>query len=241
MANLCIAGKLLICMVGRHRGDLLVQASKQAGAHGGTVALGRTVNDSRVLQILALADVYQDIVFTLLGSEYDQVLKALQAAACENKKLSGVAILVDVAAIFVRGTAKESQAGCSQTGQAESQAGQGQINARRENMDSGYELITAIVNYGYADDVMAVARKAGAQGGTIFNARGTGTEDDVKFFGISLVPEKEMLFIVAAKEKVQGIIDAVNNIPFLCKPGGGIVFNMNVEQFVVLGNEAKAC
>lgn len=225
MANLSIHGKLLICMVGRHRGNLLVEVSKEAGARGATIALGRTLNDSRILQMLSLADVYQDIVFTLLGSEAEGVLETLNTAAKKNKKLTGVAVLIDVSAIFVRGTAKENHEDADYA------------NARREKMESGYELITAIVNYGYADDVMAVARKAGAQGGTIFNARGTGTEDDVKFFGISLVPEKEMLFIVAQKDKVQDILNAINAIPFLCKPGGGIVFNMNVEQFMFLGNE----
>ncbi len=225
MANLFIPGKLLICMVGRHRGNQLVEVSKEAGARGATIALGRTLNDSRILQVLSLADVYQDIVFTLLGSEADSVLKTMHEAAKKNRKLTGVAVLVDVSAIFVRGTAKENHEDVNYA------------NARREKMESGYELITAIVNFGYADDVMAVARKAGAKGGTIFNARGTGTEDDVKFFGISLVPEKEMLFIIAEKDKVGDILNAVNSIPFLCKPGGGIVFNMNVEQFMVLGNE----
>ena len=43
--------------------------------------------------------------------------------------------------------------------------------------------------------------------------------------------------IIAEKDKVGDILNAVNSIPFLCKPGGGIVFNMNVEQFMVLGNE----
>ena len=66
-------------------------------------------------------------------------------------------------------------------------------------MPSGYKLITVIVNSGYADDVMAVAKKAGASGGTILGARGTGTEEDVKFFGITLVPEKEILLIVSGR------------------------------------------
>ena len=102
-------------------------------------------------------------------------------------------------------------------------------------MESGFTLITLIVNAGFADDVMAAARRAGATGGTIFNARGTGTEEDVKFFGIALVPEKEMLLIVAAKDRVETILQAVNATPRLCEPGGGIAFAMDVERFVVLG------
>ena len=35
-----------------------------------------------------------------------------------------------------------------------------------------YEVIFAIVNAGFAEDVMDVARENGARGGTILNARG---------------------------------------------------------------------
>lgn len=227
-ANLSIHGKLLICMVGRHRGDELVEITKAAGARGATIALGRTMNDNRLLQALSLADVYQDVVFTILGAETDEVLNALVSAAYESpKKLGGMALLLDVAEIFVRGTARENSAEADMA------------FSRSKEMQSGYDLITVIVNYGFADDVMAIARKAGARGGTVLNARGTGTEDDVKFFGISLVPEKEMLFIVAEKAKVQEILDAVNSIPNLCKPGGGIVFNMELDEFIVLGKEQE--
>lgn len=102
-------------------------------------------------------------------------------------------------------------------------------------MESNYHLITVIVNHGYADDVMAAARKAGATGGTILNARGTGTEADVKFFGISLVPEKEMLLVVAEKDRVEAILQAVGNVPNLSEPGGGIAYTMSVEKFIRLG------
>ena len=102
-------------------------------------------------------------------------------------------------------------------------------------MNTGKVMITVIINSGYADDVMAAARKAGARGGTILNARGTGTAEDVKFFGIVLVPEKEMLMIVTETEKAPAIIEAINKVPHLCEPGGGIVFTTNVEEFFVLG------
>ncbi len=227
-ADLSIPGQLLICMVGRARGSDLVAVAKQAGAHGGTIALGRTINDSRILQMLSLADVHQDIVFTLLGSEAAVVLPAIiDEAAKQPKKFAGTAVLVDVSEIFVRGTAQEKYAATENA------------HARSVNMHSDYELITVIVNYGFADSVMEIARKAGARGGTVLNARGTGTEEDIKFFGITLVPEKEMLFIIAEKAKSSAILDAVNAIPNLCKPGGGIVFNLPVSRFIVLGKEQE--
>ena len=79
-----------------------------------------------------------------------------------------------------------------------------------EAMESGYTMISSIINHGQAEDLMAVAREAGAQGGTILNARGTGTEDDVKFFGISLAPEKEFLVIIAENAHADAIFEVLS-------------------------------
>ncbi len=217
-------GKMLICMVARHRGEQIVAAAKAAGARGGTIALGRSTGDNAVLRALSLADVTQDIVFTLLGAEAPEVTAAVVEAARKlPKKLQGFALVLDVEGMLTRlGPNTPSP-------RLESQ------ETRSAPMESGYTLITIIVNHGYADDVMAAARKAGATGGTILNARGTGTEADVKFFGISLVPEKEMLHIVTSRDKAEAIVAAVNAIPNLCAPGGGIVYRMNVEEFITLG------
>ena len=73
-------------------------------------------------------------------------------------------------------------------------------------MNDSYEMINVIVNKGYAEDAMAAARKAGAGGGTIINARGTAKECDAKFLGIEIVPEKEMLLILVPKDKKDEII-----------------------------------
>lgn len=98
-----------------------------------------------------------------------------------------------------------------------------------------HELISVIVNAGYAEDIMHAARKAGATGGTIINARGTGKEEDVKFFGITIVPEKDFLLILAAKGQAPAILEAIRATPCLSEPGMGIAFCIDVERFVPLG------
>ena len=214
--------KLLISILPRDKGEQYVAITKAAGARGGTLTYGRTHEGGRLMCLLSLADVHHEIVFTLMGDEACAVLDAVKHAASENsKKRNGLAMLLDVGGRMFR----TEQAQTIQTGQ----------DVEKRTMQSGYTLITVIVNNGYGDDVMVAARKAGATGGTILNARGTGTEDDVRFFGINLVPEKEMLLIVAENEKISAIVDAVNATPHLCEPGGGIVYTMNVEEFVVLG------
>jgi len=221
MNHVMQSAKMLISIIPRGTGEKYVAVTKAAGARGGTLAYGRTSEGSRLMELLSLADVYQEIAFTLMGGEAQTVLDAVVAAAREHpKKRNGLAMMLDVSGKMVRTTTEDSTpAGATET----------------QRMESGYTLITVIVNNGYADDVMVAARKAGATGGTILTARGTGTEEDVRFFGISLVPEKEMLLIIAEAAKVGAIVQAVSDTPHLCEPGGGIVYTQNVEQFVILG------
>lgn len=211
--------KILISFVPPRRGERLVAVTKAAGARGGTIVPGRAVGNNRLLTALCIGDMDQDIVFTIMGEEAGAVIEALAAAAAEEpKKLRGRAIVLDVAAMLFRVPGRDRE-----------------NTEETQNMAAEYKLISVIVNHGYADDVMVAARKAGAAGGTIVTARGTGTEEDVKFFGIALVPEKEMLMIVAEAGAAPAIMEAVAATDGLRQPGGGIVYVMNIEKFMPLG------
>jgi nitrogen regulatory protein PII len=99
-------------------------------------------------------------------------------------------------------------------------------------MNADNFLITCIIERGRADEVMKVARQAGARGGTILPARGTGTSEDKKFLGISVMPaEKEMLLIVAGHDQLQPILDAIYKMPIFNKPGGSVVYSAPLHSF----------
>ena len=100
-----------------------------------------------------------------------------------------------------------------------------------ENMASKWKMITIIVNTGYSDDIMDAARKAGASGGTVTHARGTGTAEDAKFFGVTIVPEKEMIMILCESGKTQKIMDAITSLKCLDEPGIGIIYTQDVTDF----------
>lgn len=55
------------------------------------------------------------------------------------------------------------------------------------------ELLIVIAEQGYTDLIMSAARKAGAYGGTVIYAKGTGQEFAEKFMGVSLAAEKEIM------------------------------------------------
>jgi nitrogen regulatory protein PII len=105
------------------------------------------------------------------------------------------------------------------------------LGEEENNMDNKWKMITVIVNTGYADDIMDAARKAGATGGTVTHARGTGTAEDAHFLGVTIVPEKEMIMILAESDKCQAIVDAISSLKCLDEPGIGIIYTQDVKEF----------
>ncbi len=105
------------------------------------------------------------------------------------------------------------------------------LGEEENNMDNKWKMITVIVSTGYSDDIMDAARKAGATGGTVTHARGTGTAEDAHFLGVTIVPEKEMIMILAQSDKTQAIVDAISSLKCLDEPGIGIIYTQDVKEF----------
>lgn len=78
-----------------------------------------------------------------------------------------------------------------------------------EQKTAEMELIVVICNKGHTDEVMSAAREAGAGGGTVIHAKGTGAAYADKFFGISIMDEKELIYIVSKKESRSAIMTAI--------------------------------
>jgi sarcosine oxidase gamma subunit len=96
------------------------------------------------------------------------------------------------------------------------------------------DLIISVINHGYSDEFMASARNAGATGGTVISARGVAHKGPVKFFGISVQDEKEIILIVAARAKRTAIMQAVSQSHGVNTKAGGIVFSLPVDGIMGL-------
>ena len=93
-----------------------------------------------------------------------------------------------------------------------------------------HEVIFAIVNSGFADDVMEVARAQGVRGGTILNARGVAREEAAAFFGITIHAEKEILMMVVEKDIRDNVLNAIYKEMGMAKKAKGIAFSMPVSD-----------
>ena len=104
---------------------------------------------------------------------------------------------------------------------------------------SNYEVILAIVNDGFADDVMAVAKEQGARGGTIINARGVAKEDAAAFFGINVHSEKEIVMIVVPKKIKDDVLNAIYKEMGMAKAAQGIAFSLPVSDVAGLAQKIE--
>lgn len=98
------------------------------------------------------------------------------------------------------------------------------------DMKFEHELIVVVLNEGYADVVMDAARAAGASGGTVLHAKGTGNKDAVRFFGVSLAEEKEMIYIVSPSSKKAKIMNAVSGATGTDTDAGAFCFSLPISE-----------
>ena len=214
--------KLIVTVVPQYEGELIVNAARDACCPGGTVLRGRETSENGLVQLLGFGDVTKDITYNIVASsDAMTVIDAINKVTEDKKKKFGILFSLDVGEFFKAGT----NCGCS----AE--------KGEKTMSESNYQMINVIVNKGYAEDAMSAARKAGAGGGTIINARGTAKEGDEKFFGTEIVPEKDMLIILVPSEKKDDIVKAIMDLKCFQKPGTGIVFCNGVQYFRVLGKK----
>ena len=95
---------------------------------------------------------------------------------------------------------------------------------------NNHEVIFAIVNSGYAEDVMDIARELGVRGGTILNARGVVKADAAAFFGITLHEDKEILMMVVERDIRDKVLNAIYKEMGRAKKAKGIAFSLPVSD-----------
>ena len=211
---------LIISIVPHDKGEKLTKAAVDAGCGGGSVMMGRALAKSNFGAILGTGETTKDLIFMVVEStKKSAIMNAIYESTQNEKTNFGEIFTLDVDSLLKAGANSEGEEKMSEN----------------ENKETSRDMITVIVNKGYADDVMFAARKAGATGGTVINARGTAREDDEKFFGVHIVPEKDMLVIVVEHDKKEAVLSAIREVKCLKEPGMGIAFSSPVTDFELLG------
>ena len=108
------------------------------------------------------------------------------------------------------------------------------IEAKGEKMkdNKNYHLIVSIVQEGYADKVMSVAKKNGANGGTLIKGRGLGSKNSFKFFNMTIEPEKDIILIVCDNDSKNKIMEAILEKTGIKTEGKGICLSLPIDNTI---------
>ncbi|MCB0364403.1 MAG: P-II family nitrogen regulator [Bdellovibrionaceae bacterium] len=91
-------------------------------------------------------------------------------------------------------------------------------------------LITCIVEKGQADTIVKAAREAGAQGATVYYARGSGVRERLGLLGVAVEVEKEIINIVVSSEQADYVFEKMYLAGQLDTPGKGFIYITPLEK-----------
>ena len=96
--------------------------------------------------------------------------------------------------------------------------------------NTSHHVVLAIFNRGYSEEVMEIARQAGALGGTVLHAHGYGAGSIERFFGISIAPEKEMLMMLVTETISGAIMDHIAEHAGPSTETNAVTFSLPVNE-----------
>lgn len=176
---------LMVTIVNRDKLEKVERFFSDEGITFNIAALGMGTTNSTILDYFGLGEVKKAIILStmpLKGAK--MVLNKLEKELKLNKNGNGIAFTITITSICGSRTCRILR------GFSEIEGG--------DSVEELYnhDLIIAITNRGYSDEVMEAAKLANASGGTVIHARGIGLKEAEKFFGVAIHPEKEVILIL---------------------------------------------
>lgn len=184
------------------------------------ITLGSGTASSEILDYFGLDGSEKGILFHLItDSKWKEVKRQLRLTMNIDIPGIGIAFLVPLSSIG--GTKALNYL----------TVGQEFVKGEESSLkDTKYDLLITIANQGYSELIMDAAREVHAAGGTIIHAKGTGSHLAEKFMGMTLVPEKEMIFIVVRTNQKNAIMQAIMQKAGTGTKAGAIVFSLPVTD-----------
>ena len=184
------------------------------------ITLGRGTATSEVMDYFGLESAEKAVLFGVVTDDsWKSLKKALQNRFRIDVPGTGIAFTVPLASI---GGKRELKFLTEHQDFVKGEEG--------TLKDTTHELLVVIANQGYSNLIMEAAKSAGAGGGTVIHARGTGMERAESFFGASLASEKEIIFIVSRTGQRNGIMKAVMKDAGMESKAKSIIFSLPVTS-----------
>ena len=100
-----------------------------------------------------------------------------------------------------------------------------------DNKDK-YHLIVTIVLEGHLEQVMNAAKKAGATGGTVIRGRGLGNKEAVKFLGLELEPERDVVLNIVDEKIKKEVMEEITKAVGIKTKGKGVCISLPIDAAI---------
>ncbi len=204
--------EMLVVIVEQHKASKVLHLADEKGITASVAMLGVGTASRTIFDYLGLNDKKKEILLIFGTNEEIRSLAACITEKLElNKPNHGIAYIESAFNVF--GTEDNDK-----------------DNDNIKRGETMYNAIYTIVEKGNAEDVIEAAQKAGSRGGTIVNARGSGSEEARKVFNMFIEPEKEIVLIISEEKMTKDIVESIRKETGIEEQGKGIIFVTNVEQ-----------
>jgi nitrogen regulatory protein PII len=205
------------------------------------ISKGMGTANSEILDLLGIGSTDKAVILRLeRGTETARLISTVRRKLGARSSGAGIAFTIPLSAINaplmqIFSDFYKDGAGAIQHTEVKKEQNMAQL---KENEGTGKVeikngLIISILNHGYSNEFMAVARNAGARGGTVISARGL-SQQKKNFLGISVQDEKEIIIILANRENATAIMQAVSSAYGTASKAGGVIFSLPVDQVMSL-------
>lgn len=184
------------------------------------LSLGSGTAANEILDYLGLESTEKAVIFSVLEeSSWDNIKRQLEKKLKIDAPGGGIAFIIPLSSIGGKKALHFL---------LESQDYQKEEESTLKK--TTHELVVVIAEQGYTEMIMDAAREAGAYGGTVIHAKGTGMQAADKFMGVSLAAEKEIIYIVTKTEQKNAIMQAIMQKAGLESKAKSVVFSLPVTD-----------
>lgn len=210
----------MITVTGKNYGEQFTSLYKEDTVPVTMMCLGKGTASSEMLEYFGLEESEKVVLFSVVtGETWRKRKKRMQQKLNIDIPGRGISFIVPMSSIGGKKALDFFLAGQEY-----------EIGEETELKNTEHELLIVVSNYGYTNLVMDAAREAGAGGGTVLHAKGTGMETAEKFFGVMLAAEKEMTFIVTRSDKKNAIMKAIMDKAGMESKAKSTIFSLPVTE-----------
>ncbi len=223
--------KLLVCILGKAEEVALTEVCNECcvSLHFSGIAVGTAKSNYR--SYLGLNEIEKRIVYALIPNYSEgRLLYAINRRLKLYLPGRGIAFTMPLS-----GISNIISNAILTTPYREEPESEKKVNSTQKERKKMHEMIVAVVNQKFTDDVIDCAHAAGATGATILHTRSINNTQAEQLIGTKVMEETDTVAFLTTHEYKLKIMEAIRDTAGLKTDGGSVLFSLPVDSLIGIG------